>query len=571
MHANHKTSLATVLLISLGSGTAWAQTTPDAGTLQKQIEQGLKAAPAPAPQPAAKAPRALTPAAAGAATIAVSRFAFEGNTLLSAAQLAEMVAPYQGAQYDMNQLRQIADIVADAYREAGWLVRVSLPKQEVKDGIVTLQITEARFGKVVLQGSQTRVDPAVLQAMVAVAQAPGEVVQTQRIDRALLLLDDIPGLNVAGNFTEGEQPGQTNLLLGVADRASVAGDVSLDNNGSRSTGAERVMANLRVNSPLGLGDLLQLTALKTQGSDFERLGWSMPVGYDGMRAGLHTSRLAYKLVGDFASLNSNGAAYATGLDLSYPWLRSPSSNVNLSASFDDKRFDNNANGASASHYGIQVWNLGVNASQMDVWQGGGSSSFSAVLSQGKVNLYGSANQADDASGPATAGSFSKLRMGLSRLQSITPELSAFVALSVQRASKNLDSSERLYLGGASGVRAYPASEGGGSEGETFTAELRQKLATDLTLTGFYDLGHVKVYKNNAYADGSGSLNSGSGPSDFSLKGYGLSLTWNAAAGTELRATVARRIGSNPIANANGTDTDGTLKQTRLWLNATFSF
>lgn len=571
MHSNQKHGLATALILSLCGTVVQAQATTDAGTLQKQIEQGLKAAPAPARQPAAKAPRALTPAAAGAATIAVSRFAFEGNTLLSAAQLAEMVAPYQGAQYDMNQLRQIADIVADAYREAGWLVRVSLPKQEVKDGIVTLQITEARFGKVVLQGSQTRVDPALLQAIVAAAQAPGEVVQTQRIDRALLLLDDIPGLNVAGNFTEGEQPGQTNLLLGVADRASVAGDVSLDNNGSRSTGAERVMANLRVNSPLGLGDLLQLTALKTQGSDFERLGWSMPVGYDGMRAGLHTSRLAYKLVGDFASLNSNGAAYATGLDLSYPWLRSPSSNVNLSASFDDKRFDNNANGASASHYGIQVWNLGVNASQMDVWQGGGSSSFSAVLSQGKVNLNGSANQADDASGPATAGSFSKLRMGLSRLQSITPELSAFVALSVQRASKNLDSSERLYLGGASGVRAYPASEGGGSEGETFTAELRQKLASDLTLTGFYDLGHVKAYKNNAYADGSGSLNSGSGPSDFSLKGYGLSLAWNAAAGTELRATVARRIGSNPIASANGTDTDGTLKQTRLWLNATFSF
>lgn len=31
------------------------------------------------------------------------------------------------------------------------------------------------------------------------------------------------------------------------------------------------------------------------------------------------------------------------------------------------------------------------------------------------------------------------------------------------------------------------------------------------------------------------------------------------------------MGTNPIASANGTDTDGTLKQTRLWLNATFSF
>lgn len=572
MHANHKTSLATALLISVGSTTAWAQATPDAGSLQRQIEQDLKAAPAQRAQPGVKTPRTLAPAAAGAATIAVSRFAFEGNTRLSAEQLGAIVEPYQGAQYDLDQLRQIADIVADAYREAGWLVRVGLPKQEVKDGLVTLQITEARFGKVVVQGSQSRVDPAVLQAMVDAAQASGQPIQTQRIDRALLLLDDIPGLNVAGNFTEGEQAGQTDLLLGVTDRAGVNGDVSLDNTGSRSTGAERAMANLRVNSPLGLGDQLQLTGLKSQGSDFERLAWTAPMGYDGLRAGVHATRLAYKLVGSFASLDSHGTATAGGLDLSYPWLRSQSTNVNLSASYDDKHFDNNANGVSASHYGIQVWNLGLNASQFDAWLGGGTNNFSAAVSQGKVNLTGSANQATDASGPATAGSFSKLRVGLSRLQTLAPDLSAYVALNVQRANKNLDSSERLYLGGAGGVRAYPTSEGGGSEGQIFTAELRQQLASDLTLTGFYDHGRVKAYKNNAWADGSGGLNSGSTPNDFSLKGYGLSLGWNALAGTELRATVARRIGTSPLANAStGADSDGTLKQTRLWLNATFSF
>lgn len=185
MHSNPKTSLVTALLITVGSSTVWAQATPDAGALQKQIEQGLNAVPAQAPHPSAKAPRTLVPAAAGAATIAVSRFAFEGNTRLSAEQLAAIVAPYQGDKYDLNQLRQIADIVADVYREAGWLVRVSLPKQEVKEGIVTLQITEATFGKVTVQGSQSRVDPAVLQAMVEAAQAPGEAVQVQRIDRAL--------------------------------------------------------------------------------------------------------------------------------------------------------------------------------------------------------------------------------------------------------------------------------------------------------------------------------------------------------------------------------------------------
>jgi hemolysin activation/secretion protein len=572
MHANQKTGLAAALLMSVWGAAAWAQTTPDAGAIQRQIEQELKTAPVQRTQPAAKAPRTLSPAREGAVTLVVNSFAFEGNTRLSAEQLAAIVAPYQGRQYEFDQLRQIADIVADAYREAGWLVRVSLPKQEVKDGVVKLQIVEAAFGKTLVQGSQTRVDPAVLQAMVNAAQTTGQPVQTQSIDRALLLLDGIPGLNVAGNLVEGQEPGQTDLLLGVADRAGVTGDVSLANTGARSTGAHHAMANLNINSPLYLGDQLQIMALKSQGSDFERLAWTMPVGYDGLRVGVHGTRLAYKLVGDFASLNGHGTALGQGLDLSYPWVRSQASNVNLTASYDNKRFDNNANGVSASHYGINVLNLGLSASESDDWQGGGLNNLSFGLGQGKVNLDGSANQSADASGPATAGNYSKLRVGLSRLQAVTPGLTAYVALNVQRANKNLDSSERLYLGGTGGVRAYPTSEGGGADGQLFTAELRQQLDATITLTGFYDHGQVKTFKNNAWANGSGNLNSGTAPNDVTLKGYGFSLAWAPQTSTELRATLARRIGTNPLANTGtGADGDGTHTFNRLWLNATFSF
>jgi hemolysin activation/secretion protein len=571
MHANEKSGLATVLLMSFCGAAAWAQATPDAGSIQRQIEQDLKTAPAQTTPAEPKAARALSPAREGATTLSVERFAFEGNTRLSAEQLAVIAAPYQGRQYDLDQLRQIADIVADAYRDAGWLVRVSLPKQEVKDGVVTLHIVEAAFGKTIVQGRQSRMDVAVLQAMVEAAQPPGQPVQTQNIDRALLLLDAIPGLQVVGNLVEGEQPGQTDLLLGVAERAGVTGDLALDNTGSRSTGADRVVVNLAVNSPLGLGDQLQMTGLKTQGSDFERLAWTLPVGLTGLRAGVHTTRLAYKLVGDFADLNAHGSAVASGLSLSYPWLRSVRSNVYLSASYDAKRFDNNANGASASHYAMDVLSLALSASQNDDWQGGGINQVSLGLSQGRVKLGGSANESTDASGPATAGSFSKLRVGLSRLQAITPGLSGYVAINVQRANKNLDSSERLYLGGSGGVRAYPSSEGGGAEGELLTVELRQQLASNLTLTGFYDHGQVKAFKNNAWANGSGSLNSGSAPNDITLKGYGVSLAWTPQPKTELRATLARRIGTNPLATGAGADGDGTLKINRLWLNATYSF
>lgn len=447
-----------------------------------------------------------------------------------------------------------------------------LPKQEVKNGVVKLQIVEAKFGATVIQGTQSRVPPEFLSQAIQNAQAPGQHIATQRIDRALLLLNDTPGLMAAGNLIEGQQMGETNLLLGVEDGPTVVGNVSADNQGSRSTGLERMLASLTLNGPLALGDQLGLTALKTQGSDYQRVGYTLPVGYDGLRAGAHATHLTYGLVGDFASLGANGSSFSTGLDLSYPILRSQPTNINLVGSFDQKRFDNNNASGSVSHYNIDVYSLGVNATQLDDWNGGGMSNASATLTTGKVNLDGSANQSSDTQGPATAGNYSKLSLSLSRSQKLDTDLSAYLAFNMQTASKNLDSSERLYLGGASGVRAYPSSEGGGAQGQTLTAELRKQLDSHYTLTGFYDRGHVQAFKNNGYADGSTSLNSGSTPNNYTLSGYGASLAWQSRTGTEVKATLARRIGTSPLANATtGNDGDGTRKLNRVWINASVNF
>ena len=568
----HRTSLVhlSCLLVTLcGMG---AQAAPDAGSVLQQIQQNIKTIPAVQDEYKALSRPNVGQAQPGAITVRVERFEFKGNTRLTQEKLDAAVAPWLQRDLDYSQLRQIAAVVTNAYLEAGWLARVSLPQQDIRDGVVQMQIVEAKFGAPKVQGNQSRVDPKLVEAYVAQAQSQGQIVALQRIDRALLLLDEIPGLAVSGNLIEGREPGSTDLLLSVGDRAAVSGNVTLDNTGSRSTGSDRLLGSLNINSPLGLGDQLALTALKTKGSNYQRVGYAVPVGYDGWRAGAHATSMTYGLVGDFASLSSNGTARTSGLDLSYPLFRSQQTNIRLSASYDVKRFDNQANGASASNYSIDVATMGAYATQSDSWVGGGSNTASINLFQGSVNLAGSSNQSADTSGAATAGQFSKLVISFNRLQNITSDLSAYLALNVQRANKNLDSSERLYLGGANGVRAYPGSEAGGSEGQQFTAELRQQLGGGLNVTGFFDVGQVKAFKNNAWANGSGRLNAGSAPNDVTLKGFGASLAWAPQANTDLRATLARRIGTSPIANtSNGLDADGTLKINRLWLNATFSF
>lgn len=556
---------------ALGATQAGLASAQDAGALQKQIEQDLKAAPAAREELKPKAAPTLGTARPGAVTVTVQRFEFRGNTRLDTVQLQALVAPYLKQTLDFDQLRRIAEIVGDAYRQAGWIVRVILPPQDIRDGVVTLEIVEATFGKPVIRGSQSRVAPQYIERLVTRAQPAGEPVQTRRIDRALLLLGDVPGVSAAGNLVEGQQPRETDLIVGVDDAAGFSGNVAADNAGARSTGRGRVVASVALNSPLRLGDQFSVTALKSQGSDYARLGYTVPLGYDGLLVGANVTRLTYGLIGDFASLSGNGSAHSTGLTLSYPWLRSQRTNLYVSAAYDGKRFDNRANGATSSNYAIDAYNLGFFGNHVDDWAGGGYTSASLNVVHGMVDLDGSPNRATDASGPATAGGYTRVSLGLQRLQNVATDLSAFVSVALQRANRNLDSSERLYLGGSNGVRAYPTSEGGGAEGYTFTAELRRKLG-DVTLTGFYDYGRVTAYKNNAYADGSGRLNAGANPNVYALSGYGAAAAWQANKATSLRATLARRLGTSPIANpTTGLDGDGTKQLTRFWVNVAFAF
>ena len=549
--------------ISFGLAAQAATPNVDAGALQRQTEQGLKLQPTPQ---APKRQDAAPPAAAkpGAVTVTVTGFKFVGNTLLSNEQLAQAVAPFVNRALSFDALQEAAQVVSNTYRDAGWVVRAYLPKQEVDQGVVTIQIAEAKLGEVnVLSQPTDRVAATRLVATVTAAQPKGQALNANHIDRALLLLDDLPGVAVTGSLVEGQRAGETDLALTVTDEGLLSGNASLDNNGSRSTGADRMSVNLSLNSPTGWGDQFTTNLLKTQGSQYGRAAYSLPVGYDGWRVGLHRSYLSYELIGDFEKLAAKGAAAASGLDLSYPLLRSQLQNLSLNLSYDHKRFLNIANAVTSSDYGLNVTNLSLNANQYDTFGGGGANAFTLGASSGNVNLDNSPNRAIDAAGPQTAGNFRKTNLSLSRQQTLTVDLSLYVAASAQSANKNLDSSEKIYLGGVSGVRAYPTSEGGGSMGQTLTVELRQRLAQYWTVTGFYDQGHIKV-NHTPYAN--------TGLNDYTLKGRGVSVAWQGLNGVDLKATVARRLGTNPAPNATtGMDGDGTLKRNRIWLNANVAY
>jgi hemolysin activation/secretion protein len=542
-----------------------AQTPPDAGALRQQIEQGRE----PAPPTQLAPPTPAEPAALSGRDgllVTVSSFRLAGNTLLTAEQLQPALRSFLNRPLDYNQLQAAAAAVAEIYRQAGWVVRAYLPEQDIVDGVLTIQIVEAVFGGVQLEGPPaTRVNLARIERMVEAQQKTGSVLNADALDRALLLADDLPGVAVSGSLREGSQSGQTELVLRMSDKPLLSGNVQLDNSGNRSTGAARLSADLNLNSAMRWGDLLSSSAIHTEGSDYLRLGFTAPVGPRGWRLGANASTLSYKLVlPEFAALHASGTSNSVGLEASYPLLRTRLHSLYFNANLDRKDYDNQANGTTSSHYASDTVSLGLWGNLFDNLGGGGANNFSLTLGTGQLDLAGSPSQANDAASTRTEGGFHKLRYSISRQQVLNANLALYLATSGQLADTNLDSSEKFYLGGSSGVRAYPSSEAGGATGQMLTLELRWRLPQGLNLSAFYDSGQVSANRNNQFARAP-AVN------DTALSGYGLALAWQSSAGLNLKASWSQRAGSNPNPTAAGNDQDGSLLMDRWWFNASLPF
>jgi len=119
----------------------------------------------------------------------------------------------------------------------------------------------------------------------------------------------------------------------------------------------------------------------------------------------------------------------------------------------------------------------------------------------------------------------------------------------QIASKNLDISEKMELGGAYGVRAYPEGEAYGDDGYIATAEARWLLPRwsapipgRVQLIAFVDTGTVFLAESPWVT----------GKNRETRSGAGVGLTWIDNNSFVLRATYARELGNTPATSAPNT-------------------
>jgi hemolysin activation/secretion protein len=526
---------------------------PDSGSVLEQMKQPQIPAPIERPE-GSLLPRVDEPRPALGAPglkVDVTAFKISGNTLYSEAELLATIQEFVGKEQNIDGLNDAATKVRAYYRERGYfLAQAYLPQQEIKGGVIEIAVIEARIGKVSVNMKEgTRYSESLIRQIVEHHLQQGDIITENGLETPLLILNDFPNAIVTSEIKPSQTLGAADLTVHISDAPGwISGSVDVDTYGNRFTGQRRQGITLNISNPLALGDQLAFRAFTTDDKmGFYRMAYVIPVGYWGTRVGISYASFHYRLGKQFIDTQSHCTGGILTAYAFHPLIRTRSANLILQYANESKRLDDRdeVNGTIIDRK-VGSNKFGVVGDFRDGSFGGGLNSYSYTNTAGYNQLGPDPILLGDqsATGAKTAGKFSKQNAEFRRLQKITDNSSLLVALMGQKASKNLTSSEKFSLGGPDGVRSYPTGEALGDTGYIFQAEMRyiipgfKVFEGDVTLSGFYDQGWVRIQENFVYPPG------GTTPATQNnrrLNGFGIGGSAGRDSDFVLRAQLAWRI------------------------------
>lgn len=527
-----------VVLLAAGHDVSAQQAPVGAGG---QIQQ-IPPVPVPErPRPTLPVPQRSAPVASQPddAKFPVVSLHVSGETLFPENELIAAAAFKPDREMTLPALQAMAARITEFYNQRGYFVaQAYLPPQDITNGIVTIAVVEGRFGEISLL-NQTVVSDVVLTRILNGLDS-GDPVNAAPLERRLLIISDMPGVAVSSTMAPGAAVGTSNLVVKVSPGPRVSGSVEADNWGNPYSGAYRLGGTVNYNEPFGIGDVLSLRVLQstTGGLTYGRASYQAQV-YDAT-VGVALTAFRYSLGKQFSDLDAHGTEGIASVYASYPLIRSYNNNLNVLVDFDQRWFQDDID-ATSTHVGrsASVLIVELYGDHRDTFGGGGFSTYALAGTFGNLNIQTNSARALDALGARTSGGYAKVSASASRLQQVMGPISLYGAVRGQASSKNLDISEKMELGGANGVRAYPEGEAYGDQGYIATLEARWLLPQwsgpvpgRLQLFTFVDNGYVTVNRDPF----------GGGKNGLSRSGIGLGAIWFDTNNFAVTATYAHMIG-----------------------------
>lgn len=556
----------------------------DAGTLQREIEQNMPTIQREAPllpkkeKPAVSEEREvpqILPSPIKAIDVQASRLKDETAALLQ-------TRLFDKSSVTKDDLDKARTAIWELFRASGKLAHVELtlePRAANEGGSrVHAVITEMRVRSIVVgQEGEGTVDQDTLDSIKREVErkfAEGPVFDLDDLDAQLkqrLFLGDVS----VRALVEPVDADHINIkvLVGAKKPAPVSFLGQYDNTGSWSFGADRFTGGVSKPDLLTPGDKIDGILLKTmdigglepRGLIYGRGSYEIPIPYLGLRLSAWGSRMHYHAdTGVTSTTNAKGDAMEIGGGAHRPLYISNDLNVVGHAEFIEKwesdyLLTNVQTDNKSSHNGRVRTDVDYALTPTQII----SSNYGVTI--GNMDLSGNSQSlAQDQTGPRVNGVFAKYEGDVKWLGRWGDDrkIDTRIEAKGQHASKNLDSMEKLSLGGPNGLRAFGASEAAGDEGYIVNAEAGYQLFPWLRTAGFYDVGGVVRIKNPYAAD--------TIPNSYVLQDVGVSFT-SSYQSVDASLSFAHEVGHNPGLSSSGLDADNTKQRFRLFATLSYRY
>jgi len=429
-------------------------------------------------------------------TFFLKKIKLTGNSVISDERLMSLVDLGEGQDVNLSMLNAMADKITAFYASEGYLLaRAFIPKQEIKDNTVVITIFEGRINKVIVQGNKKLSKESIEKRMKIIQNQLA--IKEETLERVLLELNEMMGVEVATVLKPGELPGTSDLVLDVTESKPYTVSFDSDNFGSRYTGPERYGLSMTYANIFNLGDQFATRWTRSEwGQNSFASFFTFPINAYGTRMKLNHTFLENELGDSLKHLAAGGTFTAYGLEVSQLVHKSRTASFSVRTRLDVKHVENEAQGRNTTKDNLMNVSLGFAGNQSDSFLG---------RTFYDLNLEMGLRERD--SGRALAsrkgghGEIFTTYINLTRLQS-AKILNSYFTLKFQ-GQYNTDRALTSYLfgiGGMGSVRGYPLSGFQGDHGFNVSAEYTVPFPRDVSCGQNSLSGLCKILSFTSFVD-----------------------------------------------------------------------
>lgn len=169
----------------------------------------------------------------------------KGSTLLDKKQLERTIYPFLGPKRSIDNVEAARAAVEALYKIQGFqTVSVDIPEQDVKNGVVYLQVVEGKISKLRVKDSRYFSQGAIKAAVPELAE--GNVPNMPRVQEQLTALaGESQDRSVVPVLRAGDTPGTMEVDLKVKDELPLHGKVEVNSHNSANTSRLRTSVSMR--------------------------------------------------------------------------------------------------------------------------------------------------------------------------------------------------------------------------------------------------------------------------------------------------------------------------------------